>query len=227
LTILFSPKDAQLFQANLLVTSNASNGAVRTVALSGLGYEKHGQINVNISELDFGKVKFKENKDTTFDVNNTGDTTLLITNMQIDNSADSAFSVIGFSGQDSIPSLGTKKYTMRFSPKSVKSYSKPLTISSNSRIFKDITINLIGEGVINNHVGDDRKSEGSIQITPNPAHDSFKLCSNGMIRKIEIYNLNGIKILEIENSEIIDLKNFNAGIYYIKTGNNILPLIKY
>lgn len=52
-----------------------------------------------------------------------------------------------------------------------------------------------------------------IAVYPNPTNDWINIKSNSQIKNIEIWNIQGRKILNFENTNLIDVSNLQSGIY--------------
>jgi hypothetical protein len=64
-----------------------------------------------------------------------------------------------------------------------------------------------------------------IMLYPNPAKDYLNI-DNFYRGKIEIYSVNGLKLLESENTNMIDIQELQNGIYFVKSDNEINKFIK-
>ena len=103
-----------------------------------------------------------------------------------------------------------------------------LTISSScgeqeSSLSDDIVLNLIDDAIIENNI--------SLEIHPIPADDKIFITSSEIIKQISIFNITGVMVYESKNNtEEIDISEFNNGIYFIKIktdkGNIIKKVIK-
>jgi len=67
--------------------------------------------------------------------------------------------------------------------------------------------------------------EIQLEVYPNPSTGNFKILSRNAIEKIEVFDLSGKRIL-IENSSEIDLKDFDAGIYFFKIFTSTGSILK-
>ena len=69
----------------------------------------------------------------------------------------------------------------------------------------------------------DYNSEGDVKIFPNPSLETIKiLLKNKVIYKVVIFDITGKVVLSKEinkNAEILDIKNLNRGVYFIKVNN--------
>ncbi len=64
-----------------------------------------------------------------------------------------------------------------------------------------------------------------INIFPNPAKDYIKF-NKVIYEKVEIYSMLGVKLLERENVQKIDISSFATGMYFIKIGNKTKIFVK-
>ena len=57
----------------------------------------------------------------------------------------------------------------------------------------------------------------NLKIYPNPASNRFNIDSKNKIDRIDIYTLQGHRVLTVKNSEnIVDISNLDQGIYFVK-----------
>ena len=61
---------------------------------------------------------------------------------------------------------------------------------------------------------------------PNPAMDFIKINQEFQSR-IQIFSLIGLKVLDIDFKEEIDVSILAPGVYFVKVGDNIKKFIKY
>jgi len=68
----------------------------------------------------------------------------------------------------------------------------------------------------------------SLWLSPNPSHDAFKLHNNNGKETIHIYALDGrlMKSAEVTGGQSIDISDFPAGLYLVKTQSCTLKIIK-
>lgn len=64
-------------------------------------------------------------------------------------------------------------------------------------------------------------------IYPNPVTDYLSINSNQNIKKIEIFSTLGLKVLEAEWKEKIDVSGLLPGVYYMRFGNRVSKFIKF
>lgn len=66
-----------------------------------------------------------------------------------------------------------------------------------------------------------------LDIYPNPTNGIVNLKSiNNLNNQIELYDFLGNKLLSLKRQGVVDLSNFDSGIYFIKMGNEINKIIK-
>lgn len=59
-------------------------------------------------------------------------------------------------------------------------------------------------------------SLGEIAIYPNPASDIITIKTSDKVKKVQVYNLLGVKVLELKNQDSISLKQLPVGTYLLK-----------
>lgn len=65
-----------------------------------------------------------------------------------------------------------------------------------------------------------------IVIFPNPATDYVEVHTSGGRRLIEIWNLLGLKVLESQSDQRIPIGHLPSGVYFLKVGAAVYPLVK-
>jgi len=78
----------------------------------------------------------------------------------------------------------------------------------------------------NTYVTEQDKTLFDILISPNPANDYLTLSSNQNNAKIEIFSTLGIKVLESEYKEKIDVSGLAPGVYFVRIGGKVSKFIK-
>jgi len=63
-------------------------------------------------------------------------------------------------------------------------------------------------------------------ISPNPVNDILSINSSIELSKIEIFSSIGLKVLETEWKEKIDVSGLTSGVYFLRAGYNIVKFIK-
>ena len=75
-------------------------------------------------------------------------------------------------------------------------------------------------------VKEDPFKNSEISIYPNPAMDIIHITGNINNEPIRIYSLEGIKLIDCQSADKIDISSLVPGIYIVKVGSNVLKLIK-
>lgn len=55
-----------------------------------------------------------------------------------------------------------------------------------------------------------------VKVYPNPTSDYINVASTTTIDKIELYSILGKKIHEVNNTNTVDISNFNSGVYFVQ-----------
>jgi len=137
-TIRFSPAVIGIGSSSIIITSNSSTSS-DTIKVFGFGYGQ-GVVSVNTSNLVLGSVKVGQHLDTTIVVRNTGNDTLMITNIMSSDPvfAQRATSKILLPGQSFAD-------TIRFTPAAIGTANASIVVTSNSPTSPD-TIKVSGFG---------------------------------------------------------------------------------
>ena len=73
---------------------------------------------------------------------------------------------------------------------------------------------------------EDQPVSNIISIYPNPVSDYIKISSNHALEKIEIFSAIGMKVIETEWKERIDVSGLLPGVYFVKFGDKVSKFIK-
>jgi hypothetical protein len=70
-----------------------------------------------------------------------------------------------------------------------------------------------------------------LEIFPNPAKEQLNIVCPGVEigTMVQVYNIKGQKVLSVDMSQdhlILDMTNFNKGIYFVKISNNSKVVVK-
>ena len=86
----------------------------------------------------------------------------------------------------------------------------------------------LNQAVIYVSVDENVEISNDIQLYPNPVKDILDLISltSSSMDRISIYNLNGLKVLESNYTEQINVSELQPGIYFIRCGNKTYKFIK-
>lgn len=139
--IKFTPNEVNNFNGTLTFTSSAVNS--EEVSLSGSSFVLSAVINASDSSLNFGNIKVDYDTTVSVLIFNTGDTTLVVSNVISSNSVFTLTTVNNFV----VDVNDTTTVTIKFSPLTVSSYDGTLKFISNSA--DTLTIELTGNGITN------------------------------------------------------------------------------
>jgi hypothetical protein len=111
---------------------------------------------------------------------------------------------------------------MSFKSNSVSGFAQALYYRATGQFVENLDMSLIQQ----HHTLNERNFEGKIKINntkvaiyPNPTKGVVTIKSRNSIKKLNVYNLLGTMILELENLNscaILDLNKYEDGIYYIR-----------
>lgn len=101
------------------------------------------------------------------------------------------------------------KYSLDYPAFTGRDLTPSQTIESNSNI-TDCLVTL------NNNTF----NKINLSIFPNPTKNTITLNTLASIEKVELYNINGAKILELYHTKKIDVEHLSTGIYFIKAYSN-------
>ncbi len=245
INLVFSPKIRVNYSANLIINSDAYNNPSEAIELFGIGNAPTPLAKFNKQFLNFGTVHIGESKDVEFKIDNQGDGNLIVNNIYVDENEDSVYSIIS----DELPIMilpdSSQKVVLHFEPKEQKSYNRDLFVISNAFNEPEKKLIIRGKGGEPIFV-EDSYYDNSIALTvsPNPVFDIFKLQINNLQNisttiKIDIVNLQGIKVMDIFNGNLeqsseknIDINSslLPKGIYFITAvyGSKriVIPIVK-
>jgi len=66
------------------------------------------------------------------------------------------------------------------------------------------------------NIGVDELAAETINIYPNPTKDQFTFDVNYDISVVEVYNLNGAKLLRLENTNSVNIQHLPKGVYMVE-----------
>ena len=183
----------------LIITSN-SPLIYDTVYLTAFVKGK-ADIESNVSSINYGDVPENTLKDTTFTLTNIGTDTLFIEQFSFNNNTvDGVMTVLP--APMTIPVGSSQEFTLRFTPDDVRNWEAQLKVHSNASNFPLYSIDITGNGIINDIYQVDSRSI-ILQSYPNPFDQSITLeyyipfPSNVYFN---IYDLTGEKIATYEES---------------------------
>ncbi len=140
--VTFSPDAATGYSGKLQVLSNDPDTDTLFIALTGTGVALTPDISVSSSTLNFGSIKVDYDSTLTFRIYNTGDTTLVVSGINI---SSSDFSFVGPTSFN-IAVNDSVERSVRFSPSAVVDYTDSLLIFSNDPDSDTLSIAITGTG---------------------------------------------------------------------------------
>jgi hypothetical protein len=140
-TVTFTPPSVESYTDDLHIFSDAFGASEVTISLSGTGVVP--VINVADSELDFGTVRRDSSLTLTFDIENTGSDTLIVSEISI---TGEVFDVSPLSAQ--LAPADVQEVSVTFMPTDSVSYEETITIAHDDPDQGEITVDLQAQGVV-------------------------------------------------------------------------------
>ena len=85
---------------------------------------------------------------------------------------------------------------------------------------QDVMINFVSDNLYASldcmNIGVDELTTENISIYPNPTKDLFTFDVNNDISVVEVYNLNGAKLLRLENTNSVNIQHLPKGVYMVE-----------
>jgi len=101
------------------------------------------------------------------------------------------------------------------------------SIDANNYLHLGTDIGLLTNKSILTGVEDNTIAETEqIFLMPNPTSDYLNIISNNTIGKIEIFSALGIKVIETEYKDKIDVSRLSTGVYFLKAGDRVYKFMK-
>ena len=131
--LIFSPKDIKIYNTNMKIYSNAANGELQTIALSGKGVEPPGEISISLDTLIFGSVVVDSASEIRqITISNESSTYPLTVDSLICKPSEFLFSVSEELPYELTPQ-GDLAVNLTFQPADSGDYTGSLTIYSNAK----------------------------------------------------------------------------------------------
>jgi N-acetylneuraminic acid mutarotase len=234
ITIQFLPDLAQEYSAELSLTSNATNGAVRTIALTGEGYDAPvSGVEFEYTSLSFGDVIVNTTKDTTLVIRSSGNANLRIESIALENNPKGSFSFDGITAPVSLIPNATKTVTLRFDPKQAGSASAVLRIATNANGSENVAIQLLGYGNATTTVESPESVTGHalLHLYPNPIQQGGRLhySYSGETQTtvdLRVYDIYGRQVYSAEKANLLPGSHpllistaLPTGMYYLMMRN--------
>lgn len=180
ITINFQPIESRKYEETLTIqSSNATNAQKQTVTLRGSGIEEPKEISVSPSSLNFSEVPLTYVSNKTLSIKNNGSSNMKVSSLSISKNDGNCFKADWDGG--TIAPGATKKVTISFEPKELRSYSGQITISSDATNGEQ-TIPLSGVGVVDENsdikFSVDELHFGNV-LVDNSSHKNFNIINSG------------------------------------------------
>lgn len=221
LQVKFTPSANKNYNALLKIKSNASNGTMKQVQLTGIGYNilPQPKISLSVESLDFGESADEMIK--TVDIKNTGTATLTINSLSIIDDNDGVFST-NVTLPVSIEAGGKLTLEVKFKPLFDNFFTANLKISSNASNSPEYSLSVTG-------IGKNVSTKAEIEVAVDKLE--FGKVSKSKSLNFDIKN-NGYKTLDISN---IQIKNDEFNVFQITTkttgslshGQSLNVLVKF
>lgn len=211
--VTFKPQLAKEYMGLITIQSNSNTNSTELVSLEGKGKALGPVIASKKEELNFSSVTQGETKLGDVVIMNTGSEDLNISNIEIVNNADGAFSIFDGSEPGIIQPSKDRTISIKFEPKDTKQYVAELTITSNATNSPTFVVTLRGNGITSTVPDEIVSNDGVITLkaTPNP------MGQNGVIS----YKLNNVEsgafnmyLVDLSGRIVADFVNAN-----LTTGN--------
>jgi thiol-disulfide isomerase/thioredoxin len=211
LTVKFKPSYAIDYNSWLKIYSNADNAAVRQVNLSGAGTEASAGpvVSLSVQELNFNDVDVESSMDLSFNIANTGNETLNVTNITVPAAYASIFIIEPTSF--TVEPDEEQTVTVTFQPDRIGTFETNATIVSNNKNGA-VQVALNANAIVGVDEFERKNSLMSINAGPNPfdANTNIHFTLNGdLAREVNIITIDatGRTIKEFAN------RSFNPGTY--------------
>jgi hypothetical protein len=230
----FQPKGAKKYFGQLRVKSNSTNDNDQTISLTGEGVSVGAaKIQSTKTTLRYNSILLGKSPIADVDITNDGIADLIISSIAITDDADGVFSIVSGGEAGTILSNESRTITIKFAPKTEKSFTGNLTILSNALNSPDFKVSLQGQGVTT--VPEEVTSPDGIvnvKVFPNPMTSNgvitYKINSNEAVQfNMYIVDMNGRKVADLVNtlttgsqSLQFDASSINSGTYFIVAGAN-------
>ncbi len=182
--VKFSPQSVQSYSGNLVIKNSDKTNPVLSIPLSGTGLNLFPKVSTDFSSIDFGNVKVDHNLTLPLKIYNTGDTTLVISNIV---STSSAFTYSG-SSSINISKNDSAIISLTFEPNSASSFAGQFFIINNDPNTDTVTVALSGTGISSTFTKTFNPGWNLISI-PSTANDSSAAALIGeKVSEFYLYN---------------------------------------
>lgn len=226
ITVKFTPKYRQNYQADLVINSNAFNYPELKIPITGIGNAPTPMVTYNRLFVNFKSTPINETDETTVKAVNTGDGDLIIENIIFEENEDNVFTYIGSDLPITIPPGSERDLLFKFTPKEQISYNRKATVYSNAYNEPEKQLTFKGKGLepvsVISHYKD---FNYTITLNPNPAKDylNIELLSDKSTQVvIKVNDIDGREIMKADKIEFTknyfmkkDISKLSSGIYFI------------
>ena len=174
-----------------------------------------GRVMATIDVANFGNVSVGTSKTQTLTINNTGNLDINVSNITV----PTGYSISSTTG--TIVPAASSTYTVTFNPTAVQAYNGDITVVSDALLTGTDVVAITGRGV--SGVGIEESLE-SIKFYPNPTTGLVTIEGNTDYRHLQVYSVVGklVKTVNVLSSNIIDIREMENGIYFIKSVDGII-----
>ncbi len=214
ISVSFTPKALTNYTAELDVKSNAYNDSSLIIKLRGTCDGPAPQIWLSTTTAFFLKTEVGLSRNKFFEIKNTGNSNLIISNIYIADDTDSSFTMPELTLPLSILPDSSYDLYIVFSPKHVQTYNEKMIMISNSITNNIDTVTLRGTGGEPASVTEYLKTANDfvMSVTSNPLYENaelnFSVLEDRMVNlKIALYDMTGAEVIELVNGK------FTGGTY--------------
>lgn len=174
----------------------------------------------SVAQVDFGTIEINQTKDTTIEVSNTGNASLIISDMGISVSGTQGFTIV--SGNEGLPLTlppnQKRSIKIRFAPTTDNDYSESLVFTSNSNNIPNstFTVTLRGKGKITSPV------KSALIARPDTLHFGYLLEVKGISLADTLTNT-GTKTLTIQSIQFTGANQSSMSLIGFTPGTQLAP----
>jgi|GEM_PF-5156081 len=230
-TVIFAPDEANVIEDDLFFATNIEGKEEFAVGLSGKGQEASTEpsIQVSVTSLDFGKVLAETKKDMKFEVTNTGQADLVISNIVLMNEG-SEFTIKDLpSGDVTVPFNNTREFTVEFMASTAGQFDNTVEMTTNDPSKGTVMVTLSAEATPNS-VDEIVETGFSVKAQPNVFSGSTVLnmeVEPSISGNIDLYLIDaaGNKVMDIYSGTLtsqsitLNAESLAAGRYYVVAQN--------
>ncbi len=181
-TVSFLPQGEGEFDAKILIVSNVpAPGNVQEITLSGTGAVEEidpPAITLLAATMDFGSLMAGESRTQSFEVFNTGGSTLIVNNITI-RGEGSEFFTLDSPAQFTVEPANSAQVSITFAPTiAIETLSEVVIESNAPEPDNSVVLSMTGVGLVETGVRPELIVENNFAVYPNPAHNDVNIsCS--------------------------------------------------